>query len=313
LGLIQFIMKKLLFIFIAFLPVFSMAQAVDHFASEDSEWYTASVYPNPSPEDPYFVQTKSTHYGFIGDTVINNEIWLKLYSSWDTLFNLELHFQGFIHSDDGIVLFQKLNYIVDTLYNFNLNVGDSVYFNLSINPQNIAINNIDSIQINGNYFKRFFFDEPSGPIVFDVLNEIWIEGIGSLHGPLFPNQPRKFATEWPDKLDLTCSFSEGIQYWNNPSYNDCFINIILGLDDLSLTGYNIYPNPFKDFIIIENSNLESKNTDVDIFSTQGRKVSSVNFSDKKQRIILDYLPIGVYYIRINQNGSYKTKVVVKLY
>ena len=253
-------MKKLLFILIAFFPIFSMAQAVDHFLNEGSEWYTADVYPNPSPEDPFFVQTKSTHYGFIGDTIINNEIWLKIYSSWDTLFNLELHFRGFIHSAGGIVLFQNLNYFVDTLYNFNLNIGDSVYFNLATYPQNIAINNIDSIQINGNYFKRFFFDEPAGPDFFDVLNEAWIEGI---------------------------------QYWNNPSYNGCFINIILGLDDLSLTRYNIYPNPFKEFIIIENSNLESEKTDLDIFSTQGHKVFSVNLFDSKQRIILDYLPIGV--------------------
>lgn len=290
-----------------------MAQAVDHFATEDSEWNVAFVHPNGSPEFPYFVETRTTYYGFLGDTVINGNTWLKFYSSWDTLYNLNLHYKGLIRSSGGIVLFEDLNYNVDTLYNFNLSIGDSVYFNLAYYPQNIAIINIDSIQINGIYFKRFFFDEPAGPNSFDIFNEVWIEGIGSHHGPLFPNEPRKFATEWPDKLDLTCSFTDGIQYWNNPSYDDCFINIILGIKEPSKNEFDIYPNPFEDFINIEKVNFEYEVTNVDIYNIQGYKVYSEKIMNNKQRIILDHLPIGVYYVRINQGSKYQTKAVIKLY
>lgn len=297
------------------MPVFSMAQAVDHFISDDSEWNVANVYPNGSPEFPNFVETRSTNYTFIGDTIINGNSWLKIYSSWDTLNNLNLQFKGLIRSVGGIVLFQDLNFNIDTLYNFNLNISDSAYFNFPypFNPQNIAVIEIDSIQINGLYFKRFFFDEPVGPITFDVFNEVWIEGIGSHHGPLFPHQPRKFATEWPDKLDLTCSFSEGIQYWNNPSYNDCFINIILGLMDPSLTEDLIYPNPFKDYIIIENSLKKSDFSDIEIISLHGDKIYSGKLSKDRQKIILDHLSPGVYYVRINHGIYFKSKAVVKLY
>jgi hypothetical protein len=297
-------MKRLLPILLAFLPIQSFEQAIDHFNSEASHWYVARVL---------YYETRSTNYGFIGDTLVNNEIWLKLYSSSDSSFNVNVNFLGYIHSSNNMVLYKDLSGNLDTIYNFNLNIGDSVFFDLGPKAQKIAINNIDSVIINGLYFNRFIFDEPIGPNNFTIFDERWIDGIGSIHGPLFPYEPGEFATEWPDEMDLTCSFSEGIQYWNNPSYNDCFINITLGLDDLSLTGYNIYPNPFKDFIIIENNNPKSDITDVEIFSIQGNKVFSVNLSVKKQRIILDYLPIGVYYIRINQNGSYITKAVVKLY
>jgi hypothetical protein len=37
------------------------------------------------------------------------------------------------------------------------------------------------------------------------MDEIWIEGIGSIHGPLSPHNPRKFSEEIPDSLMLTCT------------------------------------------------------------------------------------------------------------
>ncbi|MCK9400101.1 MAG: T9SS type A sorting domain-containing protein [Bacteroidales bacterium] len=307
-------MKKIfLFFFITALSASLFAQAVDHFVNVDSEWYTARIYPNPSPEDPYFVQTKSTHYGFIGDTLINNEIWVKMYSSWDTLFYLELHFQGFIHSSDGIVVFRDVYNNLDTLYNFNLNVGDSVFYDFGFNSTNVAIIDIDSILINGVYFKRFYFDEPFENTTFEFLNEIWIEGIGSVHGPLFPHQPELFSSEIPDKRDLTCSFTNGFQYFNNPSYDDCFINIILGIEKLPNNEFDVYPNPFKNVITIENANFEYGVTNVTIYNILGNKIYSEKIMNNKQSIVLEHLPIGVYYVRINQGNKYQTKAVIKLY
>lgn len=297
----------------ALLPTYLIGQSVDHFINEDSKWNLASVYPVYNPEIPGFVEKRTTYYSFLGDTVIGDKTWLKLYSSWDTLFLLNLHYHGLIHSSDGIVSFRDVNNNLSTLYNFNLGVGDSVFFNLPMMPQNIAINNIDSVQINGLYFKRFTFDEPTGINFSDVLNEVWIEGIGSHHGLLFPRTPRKFATEWPDKLDLTCSFTEEIQYWDNPSYNGCYTNIILGKQEQSSNSYKIYPNPFKDYIIIENGNLNVDITTIDIYDIQGNIVYSEKTTNTIHRIVLNNLPVGIYYVRLNKDGNIHQKKIIKLH
>lgn len=296
-------MKNLLFIIMALMPASLIGQAVDHFINEDSKWNVVSVY---------YDEKRTTYYSFLGDTVIGDQTWLKLYSSWDTLFVLNLHYHGLIHSSDGIVLFQDVNNNIRTLYNFNLGVGDSVFFNIPMMPQKIAINKIDSVQINGLYFKRFTFDEPIGINVFDALNEVWIEGIGSHHGLLFPCSPRKFASEWPDKLDLTCSFTEEIQYWDNPSYNGCYINIILDKEELSTNLYKVYPNPFKDYIIIENGNLNVDITTIDIYDIQGNIVYSERTPNTIHRIVLNNLPVGIYYVRLNKDGNITNKKIVKL-
>jgi hypothetical protein len=296
-------MKNLLFIIMALMPASLIGQAVDHFINEDSKWNVVSVY---------YDEKRTTYYSFLGDTVIGDQTWLKLYSSWDTLFVLNLHYHGLIHSSDGIVLFQDVNNNIRTLYNFNLGVGDSVFFNIPMMPQKIAINKIDSVQINGLYFKRFTFDEPIGINVFDALNEVWIEGIGSHHGLLFPRSPRKFASEWPDKLDLTCSFTEEIQYWDNPSYNGCYINIILDKEELSTNLYKVYPNPFKDYIIIENGNLNVDITTIDIYDIQGNIVYSERTPNTIHRIVLNNLPVGIYYVRLNKDGNITNKKIVKL-
>lgn len=294
------------------MPIASFAQAVDHFMNDNSEWYVARVFPNASPEFPNFVETRTTYYGFIGDSLINGITWLKLYSSWDTLFTFNLHYKGLIHSSEGVVLFQDVDNNLDTLYNFNLEIGDSVFFDFGFAAENIAIIGVDSIQINGLYFKRLIFDEPTF-ISFENLNEKWIEGIGSIHGPIFPHEPKLFSSEIPDELDLTCSYTNGIQYWNNSSYDECFINIILGIEEPAIDQFDIYPNPFEDFINIEKVNFEYEVTNVDIYNIQGYKVYSEKITNNKQRMILDHLPTGVYYVRINQGSKYQTKAVIKLY
>lgn len=294
------------------MPIASFAQAVDHFVNDNSEWYVARVYPNASPEFPNFVETITTYYGFIGDSLINGYTWLKLYSSWDTLFTFNVHYKGLIHSSEGVVLFQDVDNNLDTLYNFNLEIGDSVFFDFGFAAENIAIIGVDSIQINGLYFKRLIFDEPTF-ISFENLNEKWIEGIGSIHGPIFPHEPKLFSSEIPDELDLTCSYTNDIQYWNNSSYDDCFVNIILGIGESSQHIFNIFPNPFKDFIIIEKESLSTTSYYLEIYNSQGQIVYSDKQVNVKHRISLDHIQKGVYYLRTIEGNLIQTRKIVKLY
>ena len=62
------------------------------------------------------------------------------------------------------------------MYDFGLQVGDT--FNLTTQYQ-VVLNSIDSVFIEGNYYRRFNFDQVS---LFSAINYYWIEGIGSNFG-----------------------------------------------------------------------------------------------------------------------------------
>ena len=93
------------------------------------------------------------------------------------------------------------------LYDFGLQVGDT--FNLTVTDE-IALNSIDSVFIEGDYYRRFNFD-PLTTVVGS--NYYWIEGIGSRFG-FFPyfyafEQGLSFDCfhEDPDSLLIQPTFS----------------------------------------------------------------------------------------------------------
>ncbi len=223
-------MKTKIFFIFSFLPTLLLGQKINHFDHLDSKWNIARTYTAGNQQNPNFVATTTTIFGYHGDTLINNEQWLKLYVTNDSLFQNNLVYQGLTRSENNRVLYLDATNQIDTLYDFNLNLGDSVLFNLyGMYPEKLPVTSIDSIQLNGEFYKRFKFAEPS-IIAFDELNEVWIDGIGSIHGPLFPNFPVKFSQEIPDLLLLTCTTSDDLEIYHNPLYSNCYINIVLGLE-----------------------------------------------------------------------------------
>lgn len=73
------------------------------------------------------------------------------------------------------------------------------------------------------------------------------------------------------------------------------------------TSINIYPNPFKNFIYIENVN---PNENYQIYNTQGKliKEGTVNYDSK---IHLSSLPKGIYYLNIRREQEIIQKKIVK--
>lgn len=208
-------------------PILSMP-IINHFDNPDSKWYVAKTYPGGNQEDPYFVATTTTVYGFKGDTIINSEKWLKIYSTPDPLFQNNLKYRGLIRTEDNKVFYMDTLYQLDTLYDFNLNVGDNAFFNLygGTQPTWVKVIETDSIQLNnGAYYKRLKFEDPQIITPFYYLKGVWIEGIGSIHGPLFTNSPIMFSSEQPDSLILACSFSDNQYVWQHPSYSNCYIQV----------------------------------------------------------------------------------------
>ncbi|MDY0343801.1 MAG: T9SS type A sorting domain-containing protein [Lentimicrobium sp.] len=302
-------MKTVIVFSVLMLPAILWGQIINHFDNLDSKWNVAKTYPAANQQNPNFVATTTTVYGFQADTVINSVQWFKVYSSNDSLFQNNLVYRGLLRTENNKVFYLDTLNQLDTLYDFNLNLGDSVLYHLyGMFPEWLEIINVDSIQISGEYYKRLKFAEPTMN-AFDELNEIWIEGIGSIHGPLFPNFPVKFSQEMPDSMLVTCSYSDHQQVWQHPSYAGCYVNIVLGVSKLEIFDFKIYPNPFSDKIYFENSRIY--NYDLAVLNSVGQVVRQIQPDSNSQSIDLTELKAGIYFLRISAQGITKTMKIIK--
>ena len=269
-------------------------QITNHFSHQDAKWHVAKTSTAATQEHPNFVATTTTVYGFQEDSTINGETWTKIYSTSDSSFQNNLVFEGLTKVENDFVLFKSATDPIDTLYNFNLSVGDSVFYDFDFFTSWIHVDEIQSVQINGESYKKFIFSEPTGPTAFDHLNEVWIEGIGSVHGPLFPLSPVKFSEEMPDSMLLTCSFANSLEHYNHPGYSDCYVDIALGLKNQESLNFNIYPNPASSILTIESD--QNISGDIVIYDVNGRIVKSEPSNGKEIKIDVSGWENGVYFL-----------------
>ncbi|MBU0489198.1 MAG: T9SS type A sorting domain-containing protein [Bacteroidetes bacterium] len=302
-------MKTAIIFIVLNFPILVWGQIINHFNHFDSRWNVANTYPAANQQNPNFVATTTTVFGFQGDTLINSEQWLKLYSTNDSLFQNNLSFRGLTKTENDFILYLDTLYQIDTLYNFTLHLGDSVLFNLyGMYPEWIPVIEIDSIQLNGEYYKRFKFAEPN-ITAFDWLYEEWIEGIGSIHGPLFPIFPVKFSEEIPDSMLVTCTYSDNQQVWHHPSYSSCYVNDVLYIEKQEVLDFRIYPNPFSGRINFQNSRKED--FDLTVFNCLGQVVRQIQITKNSETIDLSELNEGIYMLRFFDHNSIKTVKAIK--
>lgn len=297
---------KALLIFVALLPTLLFGQITNHFSHQDAQWNIAKTFIAATQEHPSFVATTTKVYGVQGDSTINGEIWSKIYSTSDSLFQSNLTFEGLTRVESDLVLLKNGTSPVDTLYNFNLNVGDSVLYDFGFFTSWIHVEEIQTIQMNGESYKKFIFTEPTGPIAFDHLSEVWIEGIGSVHGPLFPNTPTKFSGEWPDAMDLTCSFANNQDFFQHPSYSSCYVNITLGLENQEEVNLSVFPNPVRSTLTIESA--QKLTSDIEIVDASGKLIKKV----KADQLTIDVSSFenGIYFLHFQVGNQQVVKKIL---
>ena len=95
----------------------------------------------------------------------------------------------------------------------------------------------------------------------------------------------------------------------------CNLLSSFGIDENNLA-FNVYPNPTKNIVFIEQNfiNLKNDKIELEIFNNLGEKLESKSFFDFKNSIVFDLSNYsnGLYYIRIHQNdilSSYTIKII----
>lgn len=293
-------MKKYLTIFFAIVSTTIFGQATNHFNHNGALWLVADTYPNPSPQEPSFVETKTYAYASIGDTNLAGQNWKIMVQANDSSLILNPIIVGFTRKQGPRIYFMDTMLQQDTLYDFSLQVDDYFGFNLPNGLEYLRVKKIDTVQIQGDLLKRFFFDEPDVTTIFSKVNEVWIENIGSMHGPLFPYSGSYTSTEFSDSTTLTCTYQITTSFYVNPNYEECINNRILNLDtELERADFKVFPNPSEKEIFVQ-SELP---TTIEILDYQGRIVLIEGTNKKFHQFKIQHLPAGIYTVNLNIEGS----------
>lgn len=92
--------------------------------------------------------------------------------------------------------------------------------------------------------------------------------------------------------------------------------VITSLSNLELTALTLsvqtYPNPTTDKIVLDLTNIEPTGLSYDLYDLNGRAIANALVNQTQTQIEMQYLPIGVYVLRVNKNNTeLKTFKIIK--
>ena len=242
------------------------------------------------------------------DTIIENEIYKKLYQFTDIEFNLNTsEYNGGIRENSQKQVFYRGDYSYDNeilLYDFSLSVGDTFRMAVPLDTATFEIASIDTINYNGVPRKKFTIKLLPYPIG-GIIAGVWIEGIGNYEGIL--NFPRNYSA---DNWSVTrCYIHNGDLLYSNYTHgaNDC-ITPLMGIE--SIVGDNsitLYPNPTNSEVNISSENIINS---IEIFNSLGQRVYYSVVNSMEKVIDISSFVNGVYILGVNtENGVIRKKII----
>ena len=242
--------------------------------------YTKTIFPHYGP---------GLDFGMCNFTVSGS-------STWD--------FIGHIREDTIArkVYFLHIDSINEhLLYDFTLNVGDTLKSTLTTYCLYPTVTEIDSILINGDYRKRWTFNDGGC-----VWNGQIIEGIGSTMGLLIP----MINFEWGGHLN--CFSEENVNMYSQDN-TTCPLPLITGITNSKkqYSNLTISPNPAKNSITI--SQTEPTFNKYEIYSLNGKLVSENKITSIVQKVDLTGYAEGMYIVKLigTQKVEFKKVMVVE--
>jgi hypothetical protein len=260
-------------------------------------------------------------YTFSGDTLINGVIYRKVmrtghdfsmtfspspFPTWNcnhsVMYSNYSVYIAAIKED----IFQKKIYVVasnDTLvqllYDFNMNVGDSLKGYLSLCDGCSTVASVDSIFIGGTYRKQWNLQVGTDSDLFHI-----IEGIGSSAGML------NIVTHFEYYSNLDC-FSQNDQTLYPYYISSAGCALLTSREELNEQGndFTLFPNPTKGKFQITS---DQKTDRIEISDVFGNIIYCSEINNTFSEIDLSGFPSNIYFVKLNdRKGNYVVKKIVK--
>ncbi len=312
-------MKKLLVTFFIFSSLLSgISQDQFSLLDESALWIQERFTSIGEPDFPD--STIFTAYQLIGDTLINDKVYKKVYANGN--------YRGVLLEEDKRVMHSYLSQI-DTILNFNFAVGDTAFIS-NCSPfrsslcQYMILEEIDSVRLlDGSIRKRLNFYGYNAGFDREDFQLSWIDGIGSTKG-LLPDKDcavlRNRQSQGPYcSSRLRCYGKVGQLQYNNGEtpLMDCSINSLVSNTRKALRPYigvQLFPNPTSEELTI---NFEitsfSGSWSFQIKDLSG-KVLFQSFEIQKNSYTHQFQKTvkGIYFVDILTEHGRTTKKVIKI-
>lgn len=217
-----------------------------------------------------------------------------------------------IRESNGVVYRYNINTMEESImYDFTLEVGDVFTFDEMSTSEYCSIGSFNNYVLEATVDKvttEFIANQDRKVIYFDdaEVEEIWIEGIGSING----FDPISATLDIFNETNLVCFNDNGtIWFFNNATSCE---NTMLDIDEFALTDSMVYPNPVDDTSILQvQPHLQA--TSVNIFNASGKLVMTKPLLNNATTISAMQLPSGLYFYTVQGNTSKFTthKFIVK--
>lgn len=256
---------------------------------ENGRWVFISSRKGPFWGTNYEVDT--LFYYFKGDTLIENNLYKKLYFSGRSYkqpisSSENKQVKGYSGAFKNDTLNKTVWFNGQLIYDYNLAINDTIKNGLYVGQ---VVGSIDSVQYCNKYYKRFMFKDSLNwpPLienirVLDVVQMVYDGSTGYCR--------------------LACYYET-----NNKDCQAC--DVTVGVKNRNIQDYKIYPNPTDGRINIKYGEGQKS---VLIFNSSGNQVSKlIDISNDNTINISEYCP-GIYLFRIiKTGGAYNVKVVKK--
>jgi hypothetical protein len=192
-------------------------------------------------------------YNVTGDTVLNNHAYQVINHN---IFPLQNNYYYYMRQDTagkvyGLINADSAEYLI---YDFSKQAGDSFSISLPSNWFSDIKVHIDST---ANIFDGLTRKTQYVTLTttLGVLNDIFVEGIGSINGFFIAPGAEYTIYDAPD-YNLLCFSEQGTVAYHNPYYNTCtFDSTWLSINEtLTKNTVQVYPNPTSNVVNVTLSN-----------------------------------------------------------
>ena len=247
------------------------------------------------------------YHRFYGDTIINDTAYKKVWVSEDESHDSWYFLGSFIREENKRVYYREMFMADGLLYDFNLNLGDSVLLNNSRAADNLwlTLAEIDSIETSDGPRERWRMESS----VYQN-SEYWIRGIGSESGVL--NSGTLIFGGLCGAFTLLCAKQNEEIVFQHSLFQTCYYELLIDIDETQIEELELFKminkNKLGQLELKFNSRGEKM---ISIFSINGQPVYNRSTHDDELNINTLNLQKGIYLIKCRSKGNYQTKKFIR--
>ena len=249
--------------------------------------------------------TNKIQYYIKGDTIINGNLYQNLYMFKIETETFDLHpdtscgYYGAIrnNSNKQVEYINQEDTIPEIIYDFNLNVGDTIKNGYGKYEENkLIVISIDSVNYCGKYHKRYNLNDST-----IMINQSLIEGIGFNSGLINP-----WFHQFEVETSLVCYTEK-----NNDYCEPC--DLLSSIKPINTkNSIKIYPNPSLGKINIDVENIDAnKQFKIKIIDLTGKIIYKKTCKTKSLPIDISTQASGIYNAIITTKNNIYNKQFVK--